>query len=87
MTFRQRMVEIMRLRPVTTREMADLLGIHERAVLEHLEHVIRSQQVTIEPARCRNCEFLFKDRRRLSNPSRCPKCKNEWIERPRFYVA
>jgi predicted Zn-ribbon and HTH transcriptional regulator len=60
---------------------------------QHLEHLIRSaktrgEQVTIEPARCEGCSFVFEGRDRVGKPGRCPVCRGSRIRPPRFsYVA
>ncbi|HMR79971.1 MAG TPA: transcriptional regulator [Polyangiaceae bacterium] len=67
------------------REISGLIGIPERQVVEHLEHLAKGREkLKIEPARCRACEFSFGKRSRTSRPSRCPKCKSERIAAPRF---
>ncbi len=38
------------------------------------------------PATCKKCGYQFTDRERLKKPSRCPRCKSERIDPPRFYV-
>ncbi|RLF80089.1 transcriptional regulator, partial [Thermococci archaeon] len=38
----------------------------------------------IQPAQCKKCGFIFKPEIRI--PGRCPKCKSEWIEEPRFKI-
>jgi predicted Zn-ribbon and HTH transcriptional regulator len=63
-------------------EISGRVGISEKDVAEHLEHLSRSlkstgERLAIEPARCRACGFTFKDRERFDKPSRCPLCKHE----------
>jgi transcriptional regulator len=33
------------------------------------------------------CGFIFAKRDRLTPPSRCPRCKNEYVENPRFSIG
>jgi hypothetical protein len=40
----------------------------------------------IEPARCQNCQFVFRKRSKLTRPSSCPQCGAERIEAPMFSV-
>jgi maltoporin len=48
----------------------------------------RGEQVTIEPARCEGCGFVFEGRDRVGKPGRCPVCRGSRIRPPRFsYVA
>jgi predicted Zn-ribbon and HTH transcriptional regulator len=75
----------------TTREISGRVGITEKDVAGHLEHLARSlkasgERLEIEPAHCLACGFVFKDRARLTTPSRCPRCKDEGIVPPRFHA-
>jgi predicted Zn-ribbon and HTH transcriptional regulator len=36
---------------------------------------------------CRKCGFIFPKRERLTTPSRCPMCRQQSIQRPRFAVV
>lgn len=76
---------------VTLRELSVLVGISERDLPQHLEHLARSlkaegHQLVIEPAECLSCGFVFEDRQRFTRPSRCPKCRQSRIAPPRVYV-
>lgn len=88
MTLRQRMAELLQNGWFTPRELSQELGIREKEVLEHLEHVARSARpgrlLKIEHSRCQICGFIFRKRVRLSAPSRCPECKSERVAPPRF---
>jgi hypothetical protein len=33
-----------------------------------------------------SCDYVFTDRRRLSKPGRCPRCKNEHLADPLYLV-
>jgi hypothetical protein len=75
----------------TARELSAEVSIREREVAQHLEHLARSlpregAELVVEPARCVPCGFAFRKRDRLAAPSRCPKCRSERIEPPRFHV-
>jgi predicted Zn-ribbon and HTH transcriptional regulator len=66
-----------------------MLGMPERQVEEHLTHVVKTilrdktRQFILDPARCQDCDFVFRDRSRLTSPSRCPHCRSEAIAPPR----
>jgi predicted Zn-ribbon and HTH transcriptional regulator len=70
-----------------------MLGIPERQVEEHLTHVVKTiardktRRFILDPARCQNCAFVFRDRTRLTSPSRCPQCRSEAISTPRFGIV
>ena len=78
--------------PHTARELSGLTGMPERDVVVHLEHLARSLRregigrLVVEPARCVACAFSFSKRDRLTRPSRCPVCKSERLEPPRFWL-
>jgi len=65
-----------------------MVGIPEKEVYAHLEHVQRSlkKDLAITPARCKKCGFVFRKRDRLTKPGRCPVCKGQSIEEPMFSV-
>jgi predicted Zn-ribbon and HTH transcriptional regulator len=73
----------------TARELSGAVGVPEKQVTLHLEHLARSlkaagERLRIEPARCQDCGFTFRKRDRLSRPSRCPVCRSERLDAPRF---
>jgi predicted Zn-ribbon and HTH transcriptional regulator len=78
--------------PLTALELSGLVGVAHRQVDEHLEHLRRTQQhrdeaLVVEPARCLACGFEFRARDRLARPSRCPECRSERIDPPRFRIV
>lgn len=75
----------------TARDLSAEVSVREREVIAHLEHLARSlpregAALVVEPARCLACGFAFRKRDRLAAPGRCPKCRSERIEPPRFHV-
>ncbi len=90
-TVRQELAYILEGRKVTAAEAAGAVGIPERDVHAHLEHLQKSlaakgDRLEIEPARCENCGFVFKKRARLTTPGRCPSCRSTRIEEPLFTI-
>ncbi|MFO0705852.1 MAG: hypothetical protein U0412_03275 [Nitrospira sp.] len=91
-TPRQRLIEVLTGTRLATHQLAQLVGIPERQVEEHLEHVVKSvsrdrtRRFILEPARCQECGFVFRDRRKLTRPSRCPQCKSEGVAPPRYGI-
>lgn len=73
-------------------ELAGMIGAPEREIEEHLAHVVRSlardktRRFLLEPSRCHDCGFVFRDRTRLTTPGRCPACRSEAIAPPRFGI-
>lgn len=76
----------------SSRQLADLLGMPEREIEHHLEHVVktlardRTRQFLLEPSACLDCGFEFRNRTKLRRPSRCPKCRSEAISAPRYGI-
>jgi predicted Zn-ribbon and HTH transcriptional regulator len=72
--------------PRTASSLARELGLKRGDVEEDLRHAIRSaraagERVTIAPARCKGCGFLF-DPEKLSKPGKCPECRGTRIYEP-----
>ena len=79
MAFRKDLLQKMLGAPRSASSLARELGLRRGEVEDDLRHMIRSAQargyrVTIEPARCRTCDFQFGPDK-LSKPSRCPECR------------
>jgi transcriptional regulator len=90
LTVRKRIAEILSGRELTARDLSGMLGIKEREVMDHLPHVEKSSgngaTIIARPAACLGCGFVFKKRRRLTTPGRCPVCRSEQITPPMFAV-
>jgi predicted Zn-ribbon and HTH transcriptional regulator len=92
LTARQRIVEFLTGSRLSSYQLAQLLGISERQVEDHLPHVVRtlskdrSRRFVLEPSSCQHCGFLFRDRTKLTRPSRCPRCRSESISAPRYGI-
>ncbi|MBI2116639.1 MAG: transcriptional regulator [candidate division NC10 bacterium] len=65
--------------------------VAKKIIIEDLEHIARSvaprQRILILAPVCEECGFRFKDRTRFSDPSRCPRCKNEHLSPQRFRIT
>jgi hypothetical protein len=90
-TIRDHLHKELRAGWVTTRQLSTLVRISEKAVPAHLEHLRKSaasagERFEIEPAVCNKCDYVFADRDKLTRPTRCPKCKSERIDPPRFRI-
>jgi predicted Zn-ribbon and HTH transcriptional regulator len=91
-TTRQRIVELLTGARLTSYQLAQLLGVPERQVEDHLVHVVktvgrdRGKRFILEPSACQDCGFLFGERRKLTRPSRCPRCRSEHITAPRYGI-
>ena len=91
-TARQRMVECLTGSRLSSYQLAQLLGISERQVEDHLVHVVktvtrdRSKRFVLEPSGCQGCGFVFRGRTKLTRPSRCPRCRSESITAPLYGI-
>jgi predicted Zn-ribbon and HTH transcriptional regulator len=74
--------------PLTARQLSALLRLREHDVIDHLESLARSKSHSLQfdPAECRSCGYIFEDRRRLSKPGKCPRCRNQRIDEPVFRI-
>jgi predicted Zn-ribbon and HTH transcriptional regulator len=90
-TVRQEMIALLQREACGLREISQALRISEKEAGEHLAHIRRSLSssggvLTIDPAECLACGFVFKDRQRFSRPGRCPRCRKTRISLPRFFI-
>jgi len=93
-TTRQRLARWLERDEYDFEELRAALRVPVKALEEHLRHLERSargrgQRLRVAPPRCRDCGFDFPGRggRRLRAPGRCPKCRGERIDPPRFHLT
>lgn len=91
-TVRHSIVELLAAGPATARQISAGVGIPEREVGAHLDHIRRSLhrqggRLEIIPARCHDCAYIFRGRERLSRPGRCPRCRGTSLAEPLFQVC
>jgi predicted Zn-ribbon and HTH transcriptional regulator len=63
-------------------------------IYNHLSHIAKtirqqsrgSENLVMMPPKCRVCGYIFKDLDKPKKPSKCPKCRSERIEKPRFKI-
>ena len=90
-TLRRSMIELLSGKELSAREISAAIGIREKEVFDHLAHIEKSLQaqkrrLVIIPAQCLSCDYVFTDRRRLSKPGRCPRCKDEHLADPAYRI-
>lgn len=88
-TVRQEIIALLAGETLTAKEISGEVGISEKEVLEHLEHVriaLHGRLVVVPPL-CLECGFSFRKRERLRKPGRCPVCRSERIVEPSFTVS
>lgn len=90
-TRREKIIELLLEGDYSPSELARILDMRgkgsKKVILEDLKVISKIAKregmvLLIKPAQCRKCGFVFKAE--INIPSRCPKCKSEWIEEPRF---
>lgn len=74
------------------KDLSGMIGIREKDVPEHLEHLQKSLareglQLRVTPSSCISCGFVFKDRKRLTRPGSCPECRGTRIDPPLFQIT
>jgi len=90
-TIRQEIVACILDQTLSAKELSGAVHVSEKDVYDHLEHIERSthkagHQLTVIPAECLKCGFVFKKRERLKKPGRCPVCRGEQIQEPLFGI-
>ncbi|OGW70016.1 MAG: hypothetical protein A3A88_00195 [Nitrospirae bacterium RIFCSPLOWO2_01_FULL_62_17] len=92
LTVRQQLMLLLTDAQRSASELAGMIGAPEREIEEHLAHVVRSlakdgtRRFLLDPSRCHDCGFVFRERTRLTTPGRCPACRSEAIAPPRFRI-
>jgi hypothetical protein len=91
-TIRQQMITFLSQGVYSARGLSQMLSIQEKEVYSHLSHVARSvvsqgNRLIVIPSQCLACDYVFDERKRFTRPGRCPRCKGERIEHPRYQIA
>ncbi|MHA1588422.1 MAG: transcriptional regulator [Candidatus Thorarchaeota archaeon] len=78
--------------PMTAQDICSILDIESRSIVyEDIEHIAKSvrssgKQLLIRPASCGKCGYVFSSRKVASRPSKCPKCRSQWILLPGYII-
>lgn len=89
MTRREEIIEILSKEKISAQQLANVFQVEMFEILEDLRHIkysIKPKKLVMNPAECKKCGFVFKERSRVKKPSKCPKCKSEWIMAPLFKI-
>ncbi len=68
------------------------MSVNRKASSDHarksliFDKSIKEKELKTKPAYCKSCNFVFKERSKISKPSKCPRCKSEWIEAQMFWI-
>ena len=90
-TIRQKIIALLTSQEMDARQLSGQVGIQEKEVIEHLSHVARSlaikgKKLTIRPAECLLCGYVFERRQRFTRPGRCPRCKKSHLQSPAHHI-
>jgi len=78
--------------PLTAQDLCERLGLKKRSIIyEDIDHIARSvrnkgKEVIVRPASCGKCNYVFSLKHSAKAPTKCPKCKSEWILAPAFFI-
>lgn len=91
-TKRQELKELLAKEELSSKDISKLLSIREKEVFDHLEHLARSlsggrERFRVTPCQCLACNFTFKDRKKLTRPGKCPKCRQTRIKPATFRIT
>jgi predicted Zn-ribbon and HTH transcriptional regulator len=91
-TARRRIMALLENQPVSARDISGAVGLAEKEVYPHLEHIRRSLQrerrrLIVLPSSCFGCGFVFHKRQRLTTPGKCPVCRSESISETFFSIG
>ena len=89
MTRREEIIQMLCKEFFSIQELANHFRTTVNDILEDFEHIklsIKPKQLVQKPAFCIKCGFVFKDRNKIKKPSKCPRCKSEWITPQRFKI-
>jgi predicted Zn-ribbon and HTH transcriptional regulator len=90
-THRQQIIDLLRREAMTALDISQAVRISEKDVYRHLAHIQKTvagqkRKLSFTPCTCLSCGFTFADRRRLTKPGRCPRCRESRIDHPVFII-
>lgn len=90
-TVRRQITSILKEGTFSAKDISAEVRIPEKEVYGHLEHIRKTadkkeRHMTITPAECVKCGFVFGKREKLKKPGKCPVCKGELIREPFFSI-
>ena len=91
MTRRRQLIELLSHQPRSVSSIALEMGLRRGDVEQDVQHALRSAvaagyRVTVIPARCKQCGFVFGEER-LTKPGRCPSCKGSRLFEPQICLS
>ncbi len=91
-SIRQQIMDLLSEEEMNAMEISQAVGIGEKEVPDHLEHIIRTlgkegKRLLVSPYTCLGCGYSFKHRTRLQRPGRCPSCKGSHIRMATYRIG
>jgi len=91
LTRREEIIKILKSNSMTIQELADYFDVSYSRIIEDIESIRKtirthSMRFFVAPAECLNCGFVFRDRSRVDDPKKCPKCHSERIAPQKFRI-
>jgi hypothetical protein len=89
---RQEIWSLLKTRALSAKEISAYVGVREKDVYDHLEHIRKTLSrddfhLKVRPAECTRCGFVFRKREKLKKPGKCPVCREQQIEDPVFSLS
>jgi transcriptional regulator len=90
-TIRQQIIDLLKQEAMTALDLSQAVGVAEKDIYLHLHHIEKSiagqgGKLRLTPCSCSACGFTFTQRRRLTRPGRCPRCRQSRINQPVFRI-
>jgi hypothetical protein len=90
-TIRQQIIDLLIQETLSALDISRAVGVAEKDVYGHLAHIEKTvtaqgHKLARMPISCRACGFIFRRRRRLTRPGRCPRCHSSRIDYPLFRI-
>ena len=90
-TLRQQIIDLLGQGAMTALEISRAVRTPEKDVYRHLTHIQKTvagqrRKLSFTPCTCLACGFTFTDRRRLTKPGRCPRCRESRVDHPVFRI-
>ena len=89
---RQKIIELLMNtdRPLSVEEMGYILKVDSEDIKRDLPRIQEAMErkgyrMEVVPARCKKCGFEFEPSLRI--PSKCPRCRSQWLEPPRLRLV
>jgi predicted Zn-ribbon and HTH transcriptional regulator len=90
MVYRKALIEVLKIKTYTVRELARMYCVEMDEIVGDLKHIKKSvlpkNKLVIDYSCCNDCGFTFKDREKYKTPTKCPRCKHESISDMKFRV-